>query len=194
ETGLHYNYFRHYDPDTARYLTPDPLGLTPAPNPAAYVHNPHTWTDVLGLNPCTPGSEDDARLALDRSEELQSMRNDFFMADKKGTTAVIGVFNSETKEYSVRIGINGSGPMPPSWSGQLRPGEEFIQAPGHAEEGILNSLGPNEHAVYGAASRNFCKDTCLPLINTRGTEIGGVGIRGHKPQNSPYTLFWAQRE
>jgi RHS repeat-associated protein len=47
ETGLHYNLFRHYDPATARYLTPDPLGLAPAPNPAAYVHNPHTWTDPL---------------------------------------------------------------------------------------------------------------------------------------------------
>ena len=54
ETGLHYNYFRHYDPETARYLTSDPLGLGPAPNPAAYVHNPHTWTDPLGLVPYTP--------------------------------------------------------------------------------------------------------------------------------------------
>ncbi|MEW1719393.1 putative T7SS-secreted protein [Streptomyces sp. NPDC093109] len=51
ETGLHYNHHRHYDPETARYLTPDPLGLTPAPNPAAYVHNPHTWSDPLGLAP-----------------------------------------------------------------------------------------------------------------------------------------------
>ncbi|MFH9817538.1 putative T7SS-secreted protein [Streptomyces sp. NPDC017230] len=51
ETGLHYNLFRHYDPATARYLTPDPLGLAPAPNPASYVHNPHTWTDPLGLSP-----------------------------------------------------------------------------------------------------------------------------------------------
>ncbi|MET9893908.1 DUF6531 domain-containing protein [Streptomyces sp. NPDC006465] len=49
ETGLHYNYFRHYDPETARYLTTDPLGLAPSWNPATYVHNPHTWTDPLGL-------------------------------------------------------------------------------------------------------------------------------------------------
>uniref|UniRef100_UPI0006EBCD1C DUF6531 domain-containing protein n=1 Tax=Streptomyces torulosus TaxID=68276 RepID=UPI0006EBCD1C len=51
ESGLHYNYFRHYDPETARYLTPDPLGLAPAPNPAVYVRNPHTWSDPLGLAP-----------------------------------------------------------------------------------------------------------------------------------------------
>ncbi|MEV5346065.1 DUF6531 domain-containing protein [Streptomyces achromogenes] len=51
ETGLHYNYFRHYDPETARYLTPDPLGLAPAPNPVTYIHNPHVWVDPLGLAP-----------------------------------------------------------------------------------------------------------------------------------------------
>ncbi|MGW7405923.1 RHS repeat-associated core domain-containing protein, partial [Streptomyces sp. NPDC054833] len=51
ETGLHYNYHRHYDPETARYLTPDPLGLAPAPNPSTYVHNPHSWIDPLGLAP-----------------------------------------------------------------------------------------------------------------------------------------------
>ncbi|MYR42002.1 hypothetical protein GTW67_08175 [Streptomyces sp. SID5910] len=55
ETGLHYNYFRHYDPETARYLTNDPLGLEPAPNPILYVDNPQRWTDALGLAPdaCT---------------------------------------------------------------------------------------------------------------------------------------------
>nr|WP_308310656.1 RHS repeat-associated core domain-containing protein [Streptomyces sp. GbtcB6] len=57
ETALHYNYFRHYDPETARYLTADPLGLTPAPNPMAYVHDPLTWTDALGLAPDYPLGE-----------------------------------------------------------------------------------------------------------------------------------------
>jgi RHS repeat-associated protein len=49
ETGLHYNHHRYYDPATARYLTPDPLGLAPAPNPHTYVPNPTTHTDPLGL-------------------------------------------------------------------------------------------------------------------------------------------------
>ncbi|MER6142091.1 putative T7SS-secreted protein [Streptomyces sparsogenes] len=51
ESGLHYNHHRYYDPTTARYTTPDPLGLTPAPNPVAYVLNPHRWIDPLGLSP-----------------------------------------------------------------------------------------------------------------------------------------------
>ncbi|MGW5498275.1 RHS repeat-associated core domain-containing protein [Streptomyces olivaceoviridis] len=29
ETGLFYNLFRHHDPDCARYVSPDPLGLCP---------------------------------------------------------------------------------------------------------------------------------------------------------------------
>ena len=49
ESGLHYNYFRYYDPETASYLTPDPLGLAPAPNHHVYVHAPCTRIDPLGL-------------------------------------------------------------------------------------------------------------------------------------------------
>ncbi|MEV6617180.1 putative T7SS-secreted protein [Streptomyces sp. NPDC051051] len=51
ETGLHYNCFRHYAPETGRYTSPDPLGLAPAPNPVAYVENPLDGCDPLGLMP-----------------------------------------------------------------------------------------------------------------------------------------------
>ena len=54
ETGLHYNYFRYYDPENARYISPDPLGLDPAPNHHAFVENPFSWLDPLGLAPCIP--------------------------------------------------------------------------------------------------------------------------------------------
>ena len=51
ETGLFYNVNRYYDPDTARYISPDPLGLAPAPNAYTYPANPTTQIDPLGLAP-----------------------------------------------------------------------------------------------------------------------------------------------
>ncbi|OIJ24590.1 hypothetical protein UG56_022080 [Nocardioides luteus] len=51
ETGLYYNNQRYYDPATGRYLSQDPLGLLPAPNPNTYVRNPLMWADPLGLAP-----------------------------------------------------------------------------------------------------------------------------------------------
>jgi RHS repeat-associated protein len=39
ETGLHYNYFRYYNPQTGRYITPDPIGLEGGINLFAYAAN-----------------------------------------------------------------------------------------------------------------------------------------------------------
>ncbi|GLY65066.1 RHS repeat-associated core domain-containing protein [Amycolatopsis taiwanensis] len=52
ETGLHYNHYRYYDPENARYLSSDPLGLGAGPNPRSYVSNPHRLADPLGLVMC----------------------------------------------------------------------------------------------------------------------------------------------
>ncbi|MFB7498424.1 RHS repeat-associated core domain-containing protein [Streptomyces sp. NPDC056161] len=52
ESGLHYNYFRYYDPRTSRYLSPDPLGLLAGADHYAYVVNPLDWSDPLGLQSC----------------------------------------------------------------------------------------------------------------------------------------------
>ncbi|NWF27689.1 RHS domain-containing protein [Streptomyces sp. PKU-EA00015] len=59
ETSLHYNFYRYYDPEVAQYLSSDPLGLIPAPNPNSYVKNPQGQVDPLGLAPggCPDGEE-----------------------------------------------------------------------------------------------------------------------------------------
>ncbi len=50
ETGLHYNWHRYYDPETGRYLTPDPIGLDGGINLYVYVfHDPINTIDSLGL-------------------------------------------------------------------------------------------------------------------------------------------------
>ncbi len=49
ETGLHYNRFRYYNPETGRFISPDPLGLSGGINQFVYAPNPTGWIDPYGL-------------------------------------------------------------------------------------------------------------------------------------------------
>ncbi|WP_433736510.1 RHS repeat-associated core domain-containing protein [Pseudomonas putida] len=55
ETGLHYNRHRYYQPDSGRYLTPDPVKLAGGLNAYQYTRNPTGWVDPLGLSGNCPG-------------------------------------------------------------------------------------------------------------------------------------------
>ncbi|WP_328428279.1 putative T7SS-secreted protein [Streptomyces sp. NBC_00443] len=102
ETGLHYNFHRHYDPETARYATRDPLGLIPAPNPATYVQNPHTRSDSLGLAPdCPPG--ENARGIFDFRGPNPDFPADAAAVDAMRSAPIGGNIDcSEIAEYILR--------------------------------------------------------------------------------------------
>ncbi|WP_159043242.1 DUF6531 domain-containing protein [Streptomyces sp. NBRC 110028] len=116
ETGLSYNYLRYYDPETARYITPDPLGLEPAPNHHAYVHNPHAEIDPLGLKGkgCKPSvspvasdwatkgahihvGKDEVRVYIDKDGKVAGepirLKSTGWASDKSVKTAVDAVNN-----------------------------------------------------------------------------------------------------
>jgi len=49
ETGLHYNFFRYYEPDAGRFVNQDPIGLWGGENLYTFSPNTQSWVDFLGL-------------------------------------------------------------------------------------------------------------------------------------------------
>ena len=49
ETGLHYNFFRYYEPDAGRFVNQDPIGLLGDENFYIFSPNVYDWIDPLGL-------------------------------------------------------------------------------------------------------------------------------------------------
>jgi len=50
ESGLHYNRFRYYDPQTGRFISPDPIKIHGSLNLYWYVNNPLGEVDPFGLD------------------------------------------------------------------------------------------------------------------------------------------------
>ena len=49
ETGLHYNFFRYYEPDAGRFVNQNPIGLDGGDNLYLFAFNSQIWVDALGL-------------------------------------------------------------------------------------------------------------------------------------------------
>jgi hypothetical protein len=57
ESGLYYNYFRDYDPQTGRYIESDPAGIDGGVGTYTYVYdNPLRWVDIKGKIPGSPST------------------------------------------------------------------------------------------------------------------------------------------
>ncbi|MDM5140240.1 DUF6531 domain-containing protein [Aeromonas bestiarum] len=68
ETGLHYNRHRYYQPETGRFITPDPIGLAGGLNHYQYAPNPIGWVDPLGLMN-KPGQCPDSEKVVEKKME-----------------------------------------------------------------------------------------------------------------------------
>ena len=51
ETGLHYNFFRYYEPDEERFVNQEPIKYLEDASFYTYAFNMTSWLDYLGLNP-----------------------------------------------------------------------------------------------------------------------------------------------
>ena len=49
ETGLHYNFFRYYEPDAGRFVNQNLIGVDGGDNLYLFAFNSNIWVDALGL-------------------------------------------------------------------------------------------------------------------------------------------------
>ena len=75
ESGLAYNRFRYYDPQSGNYLASDPIGLNGGETPYAYVHNPMGWIDPFGLAGCHGHHSDPKFLGGDPKQPLTTLED-----------------------------------------------------------------------------------------------------------------------
>ena len=176
ETGLHYNVHRYYDPQTASYLSPDPLGLAPAPNDHGYAPNPLTEIDPLGLL-C------DTALAgiKDRVDTLHGLNGG---GSGYRTTAIIRALDHNGKEVDV---VGWSGPADKALNPKIvnalgNNGRNEIPAmavDGDAEVTALATIRANGWTpLGGAASRPVCPWCQNELFEPFSATVGGVQLRG----------------
>ena len=148
ETGLYYNRFRYYFPDTGNYLSQDPIKLkSNSPTLYGYVIDPNFWSDILGLS---QGSKElgDALLNAGHSHGgivTNINRNDFrahHIIPHKVWTDNGNFFNDIGLGDGSRVGIGGKDKaengvwLPKNKSVATKYGFDFYHAGNHAAYSI----------------------------------------------------------
>jgi RHS repeat-associated protein len=194
ETGLDYNLFRYYDPGTGRYTTPDPLGLTPAPNPYAYVLDPLLWLDPLGLANVL------GTAFSWRASQIQNARWDSRFPNggrnyNNTSTAVVRALKPDGTQVDVVAGsgeglsgaqramLNPTGTIPEVAAPNISNLDAEMTAKAHIESQGWTMVG-------GGASRNICP-WCENQIRDAGGTLTGpltAGMVNNPPamRNAPF--------
>ncbi len=120
ETGLHYNYFRYYDPSIGRYLTNDPIGLFGGINLFTYVrNNPLRLIDPFGLAEFLNGTplEVEANILTD---PLTPDPTSTFPMMEGGVQCTIGCDNGTIEDFIIPIIVSPENPDNPLEGANVR--------------------------------------------------------------------------
>ncbi len=118
ETGLSYNWHRHYDPTTGRYTQPDPLRFVDGPSVYAYAGaSPEMNFDQRGLANCTYSITNHTMTCVSNNGAVSSS------VGPSGVSSGLGL----CKDNPSCSGVKDAGPIPPGnyrMNSDDRPGHE----------------------------------------------------------------------
>ncbi|WP_244206842.1 DUF6531 domain-containing protein [Streptomyces swartbergensis] len=161
ETALHYNYQRHYDPETGRYASLDPLGLSPGPNPRTYVANPFTAVDPFGL---APSCEDAALKAAERRADMEQQRPGASKKTRPTSAAGLSVPGHNTPFDGASLKGGGSHNLHPDVQAA------YDRVPDHIKEQVGGA-----HSKCGEAEA--LSDAMRAGVDPRGGVMAAVEVR-----------------
>jgi RHS repeat-associated protein len=174
ETGLHYNLFRYYDPDCARFTQPDPIGLAGGINLYQYAPNPLKWIDPLGLSKCD-GARPTQKLPDAKAREylyrgIKRGHPDEINA-LKGIVEPGDVNSTITAEQHNQGGVSHRSPYT-SWSWDPNVAKNFAKEDGvilRVKAGGAPADGPWTWAI--SPDIYYEKEVLLKGIRTEGIEV-----------------------
>jgi RHS repeat-associated protein len=182
ETGLYYNRFRYYDPDSGNYLSQDPIGLNGGNNLYGYVKDVNSWIDELGLSSNSITFTDSSGLTLQVSgyTNLSHMSDEQLSAlyhannnalngkgfglsgiDKQGNTIVLHHYKQNPSGPIIAI------PAKHHDKPHTNPG----QHPFGKKKG--GGLTPDERVAFNRWKQEYWKNQAETELNARGKGVSG---------------------
>jgi RHS repeat-associated protein len=140
ETGLYYNRFRYYDPESGRYISQDPIGLAGGLGQYSYVHDPLSWLDPFGLSACSRDNK--------RFQALKDFCNRYIQV------------GSQVKVLLTRDGMDHilARHHPSFWDGTVKATQSFFArgvSAERVEEMIVETLRANEDRIVTSGKRQI---------------------------------------
>jgi RHS repeat-associated protein len=103
ETGLYYNRFRYYNPESGLYLSQDPIGLAGNnPNFYGYVFDSNSQVDVFGLECWNTARKKFWKAEAIKNPHLYSTRNIARMTDGKAPKMRVEIFHHKSGTFKTK--------------------------------------------------------------------------------------------
>ncbi|MFP5407658.1 MAG: RHS repeat-associated core domain-containing protein [Gammaproteobacteria bacterium] len=194
ETGWHYNFHRYYNPETGRYLTPDPIGLEGGTNLYGYVDgNPAGASDPWGLYRLVMGFEVNHPAAFAggiHNLNLDYGHTFFYLVDNDNKISSVFSFGpaEQMTEKGQLVGVKGTLNYPISEASKLFNIEiNLVQYA--AIKAKVTSFGFDVFMgkeKYWTALNNTCAESAMDIL---GSWYLGLGLpNGKSPVRVPINL------